>query len=207
MAMIYVTLALFVECWDLRGRESASYVPTVVNRRMFGSHMTSNNKHTYRIQRITKKLDLFPTTTMASSSVSEAQIRSEIARLTGRFRFVCGNPSFLIWSSATIKERKSKISEQNSGYPRINSRNNTYINPNYRPANKYIRPDNNIVQHQLPLSEFQSQVKPPSTQVKDVVINGVAFESSRRSLVRKDCEYLWPLRSLKGTMSFFSTQT
>ncbi|KAG6898327.1 hypothetical protein C0992_011919, partial [Termitomyces sp. T32_za158] len=102
---------------------------------------------------------------MASSSVSEAQIRSEIARLT-----------------ATINERKSMISGQNSGYTRTNSRNNTYINPNYKPVNKYIRPDNNTVQHQPP----QPQVKPPSTKVKDVMINGVAFESSGRSLVRKD---------------------
>ncbi|KAG6873500.1 hypothetical protein C0995_014768 [Termitomyces sp. Mi166 len=118
---------------------------------------------------------------MASSSVTEAQIRSEIARLT-----------------ATINERKSIISGQNSGYPRTNSRNNTYINPNYKPANKYTRPNINIAQSQPPsLPQAQPQVKPPSTKVKDVVINGVAFESSGRSLVRKDREYLWPSCSLK----------
>ncbi|KNZ79608.1 Zinc finger CCCH domain-containing protein 3 [Termitomyces sp. J132] len=101
---------------------------------------------------------------------SEAQIRSEIARLT-----------------ATINERKSIISGQNSGYSRTNSRNNTYVNPNYKPANKYIRQNTNTVQVQpASLPKPQTQVKPPSTKVKDVVINGVAFESSGRSLVRKD---------------------
>ncbi|KAJ7210543.1 hypothetical protein GGX14DRAFT_451074 [Mycena pura] len=90
---------------------------------------------------------------------SEAQIKSEIARLT-----------------ASINQHKSATSKPPP-------RSNSYINPNYRPpANKYIRPSTTTV-----LKAPISQSRPtPSTQVKEVVLNGVAFESSRRSLVRKD---------------------
>ncbi|KAJ7464602.1 hypothetical protein FB451DRAFT_1094410 [Mycena latifolia] len=88
---------------------------------------------------------------------TEAQIKSEIARLT-----------------ATISQHKSANSTRTTYQP---PRSSTYVNPNYRPpTNNYIRP---------------STSKPPSrpaptTQVKEVVLNGVAFESSNRSLVRKD---------------------
>lgn len=63
------------------------------------------------------------------------------------------------------------------------ARNNTYVNPNYKPANKYIRPTTTVIR---PAAPQPRPVPPPSTQVKDVVLNGVAFESSGRSLVRKD---------------------
>lgn len=55
------------------------------------------------------------------------------------------------------------------------------MNPNYRPSNKYIRPGLNSNAQTLP-----SQSLSASSSVKDVVLNGVAFESSGRSLVRKD---------------------
>ncbi|KAG5643792.1 hypothetical protein DXG03_009615 [Asterophora parasitica] len=102
---------------------------------------------------------------MASSSTSEAHIKSEIARLT-----------------ATINQHKLVI----SAHPpyRTNSRNNTYVNPNYKPANKYVRPTSSVAQR--PTAPPLPPMKPPSTAVKDVVLNGVAFESSGRSLVRKD---------------------
>ncbi|KAF5383611.1 hypothetical protein D9615_003726 [Tricholomella constricta] len=103
---------------------------------------------------------------MASSSTSEAHIKSEIARLT-----------------ATINQHKSVISG-NPGPHRTNSRNNTYINPNYKPSNKYVRPAFNVVQR--PTAPPTPPLQPSSTEVKDVVLNGVAFESSGRSLVRKD---------------------
>ncbi|KAJ7022126.1 hypothetical protein C8F04DRAFT_1139078 [Mycena alexandri] len=95
---------------------------------------------------------------------SEAQIKSEIARLT-----------------ASISQHKSKSATANSTRYQP-PRSSTYINPNYKPpANKYIRP---------PPSKPPPQSRPPtassSTQVKEVVLNGVAFESSNRSLVRKD---------------------
>ncbi|KAG6825782.1 hypothetical protein H0H92_002445 [Tricholoma furcatifolium] len=104
---------------------------------------------------------------MASPSVTtEAQIRSEIARLT-----------------ATINQRKSIISGQTSSNPRTNPRSNTYVNPNYRPSNKYIRPDYVAPQPAAPAPPPRP-VQPPSTAVKDVIINGIAFESSGRSLVQ-----------------------
>ncbi|KAJ6534626.1 hypothetical protein DFH09DRAFT_992991 [Mycena vulgaris] len=88
---------------------------------------------------------------------TEAQIKSEIARLT-----------------ATISQHKSANSTRPTYQP---PRSSTYVNPNYRPStNKYIRPATS-----KPLSR-----PAPSTQVKEVVLNGVAFESSNRSLVRKD---------------------
>ncbi|GLB43404.1 putative zinc finger [Lyophyllum shimeji] len=103
---------------------------------------------------------------MASPSVSEAQIKSEIARLT-----------------ATINQHKAGIST-NPEVSRISSRNNTYVNPNYKPPSKYVRPTSTAVQRPPVLP--RPQVQPPSTEVKDVVLNGIAFESSGRSLVRKD---------------------
>ncbi|KAF7309026.1 hypothetical protein MKEN_01103600 [Mycena kentingensis (nom. inval.)] len=57
-------------------------------------------------------------------------------------------------------------------------RPNVYVNPNYRPpTNQYVRPAT---------SRPPSSRPPPPTQPKEVVLNGVAFQSSNRSLVRKD---------------------
>ncbi|KAF7310001.1 hypothetical protein MIND_00372900 [Mycena indigotica] len=92
---------------------------------------------------------------------TDAQMKSEIARLT-----------------ASINQHKSSISKPPY-------RANSYVNPNYRPApNKYIRPPTFPPVVPAPI-RFQ-----PGTQVKkEVVLNGVAFESSKRSLVRKDCKF------------------
>ncbi|KAF7370309.1 Zinc finger CCCH domain-containing protein 3 [Mycena sanguinolenta] len=103
-----------------------------------------------------------------------AQLKSEIARLT-----------------ASISQHKSKTaSNPRHPYPPTAStswppRSSTYINPNYKPpSNKYIRA---TPAARPPVS------RPPSTnansststsQVKEVVLNGVAFESSTRSLSR-----------------------
>ncbi|KAI0953909.1 hypothetical protein AcV7_007305 [Taiwanofungus camphoratus] len=60
-------------------------------------------------------------------------------------------------------------------------RNNVYVNPNYKPPSKSGR--------QPPLATQSSKLQPPApntSQKRDVVIGGVAFESSGRSLVRKD---------------------
>ncbi|KAK0501378.1 hypothetical protein EDD18DRAFT_1142560 [Armillaria luteobubalina] len=81
----------------------------------------------------------------------------------------------LITSLATINSHK-EASSNSIGYPR----SNTYVNPNYKPAykawNSYTRPAI------PPTSSRPSSVH----QVKEVVLNGVAFQSSSRSLVRKD---------------------
>ncbi|KAF9071560.1 hypothetical protein BDP27DRAFT_1418912 [Rhodocollybia butyracea] len=95
---------------------------------------------------------------MASSS-SEAQLKHEIARLT-----------------ASINMHKSTLSTR----PATGYRSNSYVNPNYKPANKYLSTTS-------------------TTLAKEVVLNGVAFQSSGRSLVRKDRE-LFPLSSTRSKL-------
>ncbi|KAJ8079537.1 hypothetical protein PM082_011124 [Marasmius tenuissimus] len=95
---------------------------------------------------------------------TEAQLKSEIERLT-----------------ATINKHKSGKPTQlpSTGF---SYRSNTYVNPNYKPSNTYIRPTlgpSNLVK---PVS----QPAPSTNKPKEVVLGGVAFSSSRRSLVRKD---------------------
>jgi len=74
-----------------------------------------------------------------------------------------------------------------------------YVNPNYKPANKYVRPGLDTAGPSLPASmdatmSSSSEMpgtavsQPVSEQKKEVVLGGVAFESSGRSLVRKDRE-------------------
>ncbi|KAJ3822132.1 hypothetical protein F5880DRAFT_1720545 [Lentinula raphanica] len=96
-----------------------------------------------------------------ASSPTEAQLKSEIERLT-----------------ASINMHKSNSTTQ----PAIGYRKNTYVNPNYKLSNKYARP--------APSAAVPPSVstRPPasSSEIKDVVINGIAFQSSGRSLVRKD---------------------
>ncbi|KAF9054525.1 hypothetical protein BJ165DRAFT_1439571 [Panaeolus papilionaceus] len=115
---------------------------------------------------------------MASST--EAQIRNEIERLT-----------------ATINQHKAQNSRTShphrGGYAPYSShqgtypRSNTYVNPNYKSANKYIRPGLNVNAGPSTHTTPSSTVKPPSSSgKKEVVLGGVAFESSGRSLVRKD---------------------
>ncbi|KAK7056394.1 hypothetical protein VNI00_002948 [Paramarasmius palmivorus] len=93
---------------------------------------------------------------------TEAQLKSEIARIT-----------------ASINNHKSNgISTQSAqAYP---YRRNTYVNPN----NKYIRP---------PVSAPGPSKIPPTSRTsvtsngpKEVILGGVAFSSSRSTLVRKD---------------------
>ncbi|EJD07700.1 uncharacterized protein FOMMEDRAFT_150244 [Fomitiporia mediterranea MF3/22] len=93
------------------------------------------------------------------SSQSEEALKEEIARLSGAIqRHKTGNPSA------------------------SSSRGNAYVNPNYKPPSRSaftFRPN------------FASQNSTaPATQVpvqpREVLINGVAFQSSNRSLVRKD---------------------
>ena len=94
------------------------------------------------------------------------------------------------------------------------TRSNKYVNPNYQPPNKYVRPDVNtgsviastpsaaaaIVEAGSESGILVPQISQPPPvipgQKKEVVLGGVAFESSGRSLVRKDCELLICIRSL-----------
>lgn len=113
-------------------------------------------------------------------SASEAQIKSEIARLTGTLHdsLKASESQHHDYYLASINQHKLGKSTA----PGLARRSNTYVNPSYKPANMYIRPNLNPVSK----PPRPTQPQPPSTQVKDVVLNGIAFESSGRSLVRKD---------------------
>ncbi|PCH44348.1 hypothetical protein WOLCODRAFT_104967 [Wolfiporia cocos MD-104 SS10] len=96
---------------------------------------------------------------MDSSSTSAAALKSEIARLAG-----------------VINQHKSNAPVQ----PLQNrSRHSVYINPNYQPRSR------------APRIASGSQLKAPTTNIgvphkREVIVGGVTFESSGRSLVRKD---------------------
>lgn len=71
-------------------------------------------------------------------------------------------------------------------YPPIRPRNNVYVNPNYKPISRTHKPP-------VPTATQVRPAPPPATiaqDKRDVIIDGVAFESSGRSLVRKDRKYL-----------------
>jgi hypothetical protein len=109
-------------------------------------------------------------------------------------------------------------------------RSNVYVNPNYKPANKYIRPGLNAATSETAIATASTGVGPSSTiyagvssgptsgsvtpvqssrvgtQKKEIVLGGVAFESSGRSLVRKDREStVVPLSFLNPYSSFLSS--
>ncbi|KAJ4473565.1 hypothetical protein J3R30DRAFT_3780363, partial [Lentinula aciculospora] len=91
----------------------------------------------------------------------EAQLKSEIDRLT-----------------ASINMHKSTLSTQSA----TGIRKNTYVNPNYKLTNKYVRPSTSTAVPPQPSTKPSTS----TTEIKEVVINGIAFQSSGRSLVRKD---------------------
>lgn len=157
---------------------------------------------------------------MASSSSTEAQMKSEIERLTGLFSLghffgvnLCRS-NLDIHTTATINQHKALQKQQSTWdksanhyapYHRGGLSRNKYVNPDYQPPNKYVRPGLNpagpsITTIPSPSPSTPSASSGPSVatisqpppvipgQVKEVVLGGVAFESSGRSLVRKDCE-------------------
>ncbi|KDR80670.1 hypothetical protein GALMADRAFT_222266 [Galerina marginata CBS 339.88] len=145
----------------------------------------------------------------SSSAATEAQIKSEIERLT-----------------ATISQHKAHQKNKSwktgvnyyAPYPQGGpGRSNAYVNPNYKPSNKYVRPGLDEagpskppstatatpLTNQTPIAARTTEPGPSTTaasvlpdssnpvpslggQKTEVVLGGVAFESSRRSLVRKD---------------------
>ena len=153
---------------------------------------------------------------------TEAQIKSEIERLTGMCRLSTSvhSSNFSFSRIATINQHKMYNRNTNLNPGRYSTdytanqagrRSNVYVNPNYKPANKYTRPgtasktdittDSFGVGQSSTSSTSYVGVSPapapgPGTvittsvgaQKKEVVLGGVAFESSGRSLVRKDRE-------------------
>ncbi|TCD71859.1 hypothetical protein EIP91_003202 [Steccherinum ochraceum] len=102
-------------------------------------------------------------------SSSAAALKLEIARLTG-----------------AINRRKAEDPKppRAQSYPATSRpRHNVYVNPSYKPpsSSKPVVPPSSTT--------FRPQILPtvpPSTATRDVVIGGVAFQTSGRSLVRKD---------------------
>ena len=129
-----------------------------------------------------------PSTTMDTPSTSAAALKLEIERLTG-------TPSLnhLKFPSDTcvgvINQRKTGGPPTRTTYPAASTypRYNVYVNPNYKPPSRTFRPPvPAVVPNPKPIS------KPPvstTQETRDVIIGGVAFESSGRSLVRKDSAY------------------
>lgn len=107
-------------------------------------------------------------------------MRSEIARLQGEYT-CCKKEQFAFnVCSASINLAKSNTTSY--GNTTSYRRTNSYVNPNYQPrGNKHVRPTAPALQ--------PGSSRPPTTNVKDVVLGGVAFESSSRSLVRKDRKF------------------
>ncbi|KAH9933524.1 uncharacterized protein B0H18DRAFT_984213 [Fomitopsis serialis] len=103
---------------------------------------------------------------MDAPSTSAAALKLEIARLSGvinRHKTGEHHPQ----SRPTVR-------------PTAHPRSNVYVNPSYKPASKTARPQN------APPPRSQAAERPSNAQKHDVVIGGVAFEASGRSLVRKD---------------------
>ncbi|KAI0343101.1 hypothetical protein BDW22DRAFT_1483973 [Trametopsis cervina] len=106
---------------------------------------------------------------MDSASTSAAALKEEIARLTG-----------------AINMHKTSAPPRPATHPAGRPRNNVYVNPNYKPPSlappqAYKPPSANV-----PKPHIARPAPPASTGPRDVVIGGVAFQASRRSLVRKD---------------------
>ncbi|KAI6149364.1 hypothetical protein BKA82DRAFT_129079 [Pisolithus tinctorius] len=102
------------------------------------------------------------------TSTSDAALKAEIARLTG-----------------AINHHKSVQQAYGPAPgPASYRRSNKYVNPTYRLPPSY-KPQSyqNIASNHVPAPATKT-TQPSST--RDVVIGGVAFESSSRSLVRKD---------------------
>ncbi|OCH87389.1 hypothetical protein OBBRIDRAFT_759865 [Obba rivulosa] len=108
---------------------------------------------------------------MDSPSTSAAALRLEIERLTG-----------------AINRHKTAPTARAPAYPApARPRNNVYVNPNYKPPSKSARPTPPISHTPPQAPPSNPPTRPPSAaERRDVVIDGVTFESSARSLVRKD---------------------
>jgi len=103
---------------------------------------------------------------MDAPSTSAAALKLEIARLSG-----------------VINRHKTGEHQPQSRptvRPTAHPRSNVYVNPSYKTPSKTARPQS------APPPRSQAAERPSNAQRHDVVIGGVAFEASGRSLVRKD---------------------
>ena len=122
---------------------------------------------------------------MDTPSTSAAALRLEIERLRGILcrtshpRAVSDNVAGAINRHKTSEP----VARSSVGPVTARPRNNVYVNPNYKPPVQSSKPPSVAAAAPRPAP------RPPTTAPKekrDVIIDGVAFESSGRSLVRKD---------------------
>lgn len=93
---------------------------------------------------------------------------------------------------------RHKASESWPAKPASTSgRNHSYVNPRYKP---YAKPASRTTDTEQPVASSTSTLAVGPTKPREVVIDGVAFQSSRRSLVRKDRAF-WSYRSLSDSQS------
>jgi hypothetical protein len=151
-----------------------------------------------------------------------------------------------VFIAATINQHKASQSSQGyqapwngNGYRSSNQyyppyqhggRTNAYVNPAYKPSNKYIRPGLPTAEPSKPSATSAvrpsintapntgaSTISPGSSSLstpiepgvtKEVVIGGVAFESSTRSLVRKDRKFQKsPVHDIVFYLSLFTDRS
>ncbi len=136
---------------------------------------------------ITLRSSLPSTTIMNTATTSAEAIKLEIERLKGLpvFRAGAGSSDHSI---GAINRAKTGGPVARPAVPATNPtrpRGNVYVNPNYKPPSQAARP------HVPTVTQPRPAARPPPVlpqETRDVVIDGIAFESSGRSLVRKDCK-------------------
>ena len=121
---------------------------------------------------------------MDSASTSAAALKLEIARLSGKSTQENCEKLLDEIVSGAIDRHKSGASYKPP------SRTNVYVNPNYKPPPRSTQVPPRPAPYHRPAPIKNTGEK------RDVVLNGVAFQSSGRSLVRKDREYTFCKRGL-----------
>jgi hypothetical protein len=122
-------------------------------------------------------------------ATSEAALKLEIARLTGIFLLHSCCCLHLYNVPGAINRHRS--GEGPTRPPYTTSRT-SYVNPSYKPPSSKASGYQASSATSTDSANPSATVRPPSgpgpsrTQPRDVTINGVVFESSKRSLVRKD---------------------
>lgn len=136
-------------------------------------------------ERITLHSSLPPTTTMNTATTSAEAIKLEIERLKGlsSLRVGIGDSDHL---TGAINRAKTGGPVARPAVPATTAtrpRGNVYVNPNYKPPSQAARPPISTVPQSRPVSRPTPSLP---QETRDVVIDGIAFESSGRTLVRKD---------------------
>jgi len=85
-----------------------------------------------------------------------------------------------------IDRRKANLPPTPAYAPRFHQPRNTYANPAYG-NKKYVNPALANKKYVAPTIPKPASAPPSTSATRELVVNGVAFESSKRKLIRKDC--------------------